>query len=95
VELIFRIYEFDVFLFSITNHLKQKLFYNRPHHCLYSIVQWAKSPKKQSVGVYFLSAELTKTHSWDCPHREYFEEFITTLKKHIHPLPRGLRSSLV
>jgi len=27
--------------------------------------QWAKSPKKQSEGVYFiLSAELTKTHSF-------------------------------
>jgi len=39
------------------------------------ITQWAKSPKKQSVGVWhmYLSAELTKTHSfrllfwWFCP----------------------------
>jgi len=28
------------------------------------ITQWAKSPKKQSVGVYILSAELKKTHSF-------------------------------
>jgi len=29
---------------------------------LFPLSQWAKSPKKQSVGVYF--AELTKTHSF-------------------------------
>jgi len=28
--------------------------------------QWAKSPKKQSVGVYFWVANLQKTHSFKC-----------------------------